>query len=115
VVGSARIGALTGSAALGIQALGDELRSYNRNLARGFDPQADLAPFEPDDGHTDVVADVQFLHELPGQDQHRVLPRVTGGDSSERDSLRAMQPIVAGVSAARSLIPYQRPARVASG
>ena len=40
------------------------------DLAGGLDPEPDLAPLEPDDGHADVVADVELLHQLPGQHQH---------------------------------------------
>src|SRR5690606_16378902 len=51
-------------------ALRDQLRADDRDVARGLDAEADLTPLQPDDGHADVVADVQLLHKLPRQDQH---------------------------------------------
>ena len=55
-------------------AFGDELGADHRDLAGGVDPEPDLSPFQPDDGHADVVADEEFLHQLPGQHQHGTVP-----------------------------------------
>src|SRR5512135_622886 len=60
------------------QTLGDELGADDRDLARGLDPQADLAPLQADDGHADVVADKKLLHQLPGQHQHGTVPLGVG-------------------------------------
>jgi hypothetical protein len=49
-----------------------ELGPDHRDLARCLDAEPDLPPLQSDDGHADVVADEQFLHQLPGQHQHRV-------------------------------------------
>src|SRR5947209_2463252 len=42
----------------------DQLRADHGDLARGVDPQPDLASLQPDHGHADVVADVKLLHQL---------------------------------------------------
>jgi hypothetical protein len=51
-------------------ATGDELRPDDGHLARRLDPQAHLAGLQPDHSDADVVADVEPLHQLPGQYQH---------------------------------------------
>ena len=37
---------------------GNELGTDHGHLARGLDPEPDLAPFKADDSHTDVVSDI---------------------------------------------------------
>jgi hypothetical protein len=51
---------------------GNQLGSDDRDLARRFDAQPDLASFQSDDGDADVIADEQLLHQFPGQHQHVV-------------------------------------------
>jgi hypothetical protein len=58
----------------GHQAFRHQLGTHDRDLARGVNAQPDLAPFEPDDGHTDIVADKEFFHQLPRQHQHGTVP-----------------------------------------
>src|SRR5689334_16554535 len=55
------------------QPLGNELGADDGHLARGLDAQPDLAPFEPDDRHANVVPDEEFFHELSSQHQHGTL------------------------------------------
>jgi hypothetical protein len=53
---------------------GNELGTDDRDLARGIDSEPYLATLEPDDRHTDVVADKEFFHQLPRQHQHGTVP-----------------------------------------
>ena len=55
-------------------ALGHKLGTDHRDLAWGVDPEPDLATLEPDDRHTDIVADKEFFHQLPRQHQHGTVP-----------------------------------------
>jgi hypothetical protein len=57
------------------RSLGDELGTDDRDLAGGINAQPDLASFQPDDRHADVVADKELFHQLPGQHQHGTVPR----------------------------------------
>ena len=57
------------------RSFGDELGANDRDLAGGVYTQPDLASFQPDDCHTDVVADKEFFHQLPRQHQHGTVPR----------------------------------------
>jgi hypothetical protein len=57
------------------RSFGDEFGTDDRDLAGGIDAQPDLASFQPDDCHTDVVADKEFFHQLPRQHQHGTVPR----------------------------------------
>src|SRR4051812_10526839 len=56
------------------QPLGNELGADHGHLARGLDPQPDLAPFETDDSHANVVSYEEFFHQLSSQHQHGTLP-----------------------------------------
>jgi hypothetical protein len=58
---------------------GNKLGTDHGHLARGLDPEPDLAPFKADDSHTDIVADVKLFHQLPRQYQHGTLPSSTSG------------------------------------
>jgi hypothetical protein len=58
------------------RSFGDELGTDDRDLAGGVDAQPDLASFQPDDRHADVVADKEFFHQLPRQHQHGTVPRL---------------------------------------
>ena len=48
----------------------DQFGADNGDLARGVDSEADLAPLKSNDRNANVVADVQFFHELSRQHQH---------------------------------------------
>jgi hypothetical protein len=52
----------------------DEFPSHDRHIARSVDSQPDLPSLEPDDRDADIVADIEFFHELAGQDEHFCLP-----------------------------------------
>lgn len=54
-----------------------EFRPDHRHLARRLDPEPDLSTLQADDGHTDVVTDEEFFHQLPSQHQHDILPSNT--------------------------------------
>jgi len=70
--------AMNGLVARGLSP-GNKLGTDHGNLAWGLDPEPDLPPFKADDSHTDVVADVEFFHQLPRQYQHGTLPSSTSG------------------------------------
>jgi hypothetical protein len=70
---TARIGA--GSLGSRGRPFGNEFGTNDRDLAGGVDAQPDLAPFQPDHGYTDVIADKKFFHQLPRQHQHGTIPR----------------------------------------
>src|SRR5271157_216384 len=72
---------------------GDELGANHGHLAWSFDPEPDLPPFEPDDGHTDVVTDVEFFHQLPRQHQHGTLPSSTPGSILQRERPAPTEPV----------------------
>jgi hypothetical protein len=63
----------------------DELGANHGHLAWGFDSKPDLPPFEPDDGHADVITDVELFHQLPRQHQHGTLPSSTSGSILQRE------------------------------
>jgi hypothetical protein len=56
-----------------------ELGPHHGDLSRRFDAEPHLSSFEPDDSHTDVVADEEFFHQLPRQHQHATLPLPSRG------------------------------------
>jgi hypothetical protein len=58
---------------------GNELGTDHGHLTWGIDSEPDLPPFKTDNSHTDVVADVEFFHQLPRQYQHGTLPSSTSG------------------------------------
>jgi hypothetical protein len=73
--GSDTAGLGCGGLGLRGRSLGDEFGTDDRDLAGGINAQPDLASFQPDDSHADVVADKEFFHQLPRQHQHGTVPR----------------------------------------
>ena len=55
----------------------EQFRPDHRDLFGRLDPEPDLVALEPDDGHADVVPDVELLHQLTSQHQHVVRPRIS--------------------------------------
>jgi hypothetical protein len=49
------------------QPLGNELGADHGHLARGIDPQSDLAPFETDDCNANVVSNEESFHQFSSQ------------------------------------------------
>jgi hypothetical protein len=49
------------------QPLGNELGADHGHLARGLDPQPDLALFETDDCNANVVSNEEFFHQFSSQ------------------------------------------------
>src|SRR4051812_44801094 len=54
--------------------LGNEPGADHGHLARGVDPQPDLALFQTDDGNANVVSNEEFFHQFSSQYQQGAFP-----------------------------------------
>jgi hypothetical protein len=48
----------------------EQFLPVNRDVARRFDPQSNLASVDIDDGNADIVADENLLSQFPTENQH---------------------------------------------